>query len=129
MHHPGYRLPRISLPGTWVNRRYDARSLDDPGYTDTVREYFDRIADLRGGRVGPEGGHGAPSSEVPLNTSRTTPSKVALRCEVRDPGAAELTAEDHVVLTLGPRNGLVEVRGGDGDVMYALTFLSKETGI
>ena len=55
--------------------------------------------------------------------------KVALRCEVRDPGAAELTAEDHVVLTLGPRNSLIEVRGGDGDVMYALTFLSKETGI
>src|SRR3712207_8700552 len=26
--------------------------------------------------------------------------KVALRCEVRDPGAAELAAEDHVVLTL-----------------------------
>ena len=55
--------------------------------------------------------------------------KVALRCEVRDPGAAELTAEDHVVLTLGPRNSLIEVRGGDGDVMYALTFLSKGTGI
>jgi hypothetical protein len=29
-----------------VNRRYDARSVDDPGYTDTVREDFDRIADL-----------------------------------------------------------------------------------
>jgi hypothetical protein len=29
-----------------VNRRYDARSIDDPGYTDTVREDFDRIADL-----------------------------------------------------------------------------------
>ena len=55
--------------------------------------------------------------------------KVALRCEVRDPGAAELTAEDHVVLTLGPRNSLIDVRCGDGDVMYALTFLSKETGI
>src|SRR3712207_3748218 len=52
--------------------------------------------------------------------------KVALRCEVRDPGTAELTAEDHVVLTLGPRNSLIEVRCGDGDVMYALTFLSKE---
>src|SRR5215204_2002129 len=55
--------------------------------------------------------------------------KVALRCEVRDPGAAELTAEDHVVLTLGPRNSLIQVRCGDGDVMYALTFLNKETGI
>ena|SRR5918993_1812293 len=40
--------------------------------------------------------------------------KVALRCQERDPGAAELTAEDHVVLTLGPRNSLIEVRGGDG---------------
>ena len=29
-----------------VNRRCDARSVDDPGYTDTVREDFDRIADL-----------------------------------------------------------------------------------
>src|SRR5215216_7098356 len=52
--------------------------------------------------------------------------KVALRCEVRDPGAAELTAEDHAVLALCLRDGLVEVRGSDGDVMYALTFLSKE---
>ena len=39
-------LPRTPLLGTWVNRRYDARSVDDPGYTDTVREDFDRIADL-----------------------------------------------------------------------------------
>jgi len=29
-----------------VNRRHDARSVDDPGYTDTVREDFDRIADF-----------------------------------------------------------------------------------
>src|ERR687898_1147104 len=28
---------------------------------------------FRGGRVGPEGGHGASSSGVPLNTSRTIP--------------------------------------------------------
>src|SRR5919107_188950 len=55
--------------------------------------------------------------------------KVALRCEVRDPGAAELTAEDHVVLTLSPRNSLIEVRGGHGDVMYALTLLGEKTGI
>src|SRR5215211_7181113 len=55
--------------------------------------------------------------------------KVALRCEVRDPGAAELTAEDHVVLTLCLRDGLVEVWGGDGNMVDALTFLSKETGI
>jgi hypothetical protein len=27
-----------------VNRRYDARSVDDPGYTDTVREDFDRFS-------------------------------------------------------------------------------------
>jgi hypothetical protein len=39
-------LLRISLLRRWVNRRYDARSVDDPGYTDTVREDFDRIADL-----------------------------------------------------------------------------------
>src|SRR5215204_5921563 len=51
--------------------------------------------------------------------------KVALRCEVRELGAAE----DHFVLTLGPRNTLIEVRCGHGDVMYALTFLGKETGI
>jgi hypothetical protein len=42
----GGELRRTPLPGTWVNRRYDARSVDDPGYTDTVREDFDRIADL-----------------------------------------------------------------------------------
>jgi hypothetical protein len=29
-----------------LNRRYDAGSVGDPGYTDTVREDFDRIADL-----------------------------------------------------------------------------------
>src|SRR5215218_8645352 len=55
--------------------------------------------------------------------------KVALRCEERELGAAELAAEDHVVLTLGPRNSLIEVRCGHGDVMYALTFLGKETRI
>src|ERR671913_1560426 len=55
--------------------------------------------------------------------------KVALRCEERELGAAELTAEDHVVLTLGPRNSLIEVRCGHGDVMYALTFLGEKTGI
>jgi hypothetical protein len=42
----GYEFPRTLLTRTWVNRRYDARSVDDPGYTDTVREDFDRIADL-----------------------------------------------------------------------------------
>jgi hypothetical protein len=41
-----YELPRIPLPRTVVNRRCNASSVDDPGYTDTVREDFDRIADL-----------------------------------------------------------------------------------
>src|SRR5215204_4713773 len=54
--------------------------------------------------------------------------KVARGVEVGDVNPAELAAEDHFVLTLGPRNSLIEVRCGDGDVMYALTFLSKETG-
>jgi hypothetical protein len=40
------QLRRIRLPRTPVNRRYDASSVDDPGYTDTVREDFYRIADL-----------------------------------------------------------------------------------
>ena len=44
----GAELLRTLLPRTWVNRRYDARSIDDPGYTDTVREGFDRIADIFG---------------------------------------------------------------------------------
>jgi hypothetical protein len=34
------------FPRRWVNRRYDASNVDDPGYTDTVREDFDPIADL-----------------------------------------------------------------------------------
>ena len=57
-----------------MNRRYDARSVDDPGYTDTVREGFDRIADLSGAEGRDRGGaHGASLSRKPLNTSRTTP--------------------------------------------------------
>src|ERR687893_166034 len=74
------------LLGTWVNRRYDARSVDDPGYTDTVREDFDRIADLsEAERVGPEGGHGASTSEVPLNTSMSTPlcSQLSIKPSLR----------------------------------------------
>src|SRR5215207_10980627 len=55
--------------------------------------------------------------------------KVALGVEVGDVSPAELTAEDHFVLTLCLRDGLVEIRGGDGDVVDALTFLGKETGI
>jgi hypothetical protein len=46
IHDPASELLRSPLTRTWVNRRYDARSVDDPGYTDTVREDFDRIADL-----------------------------------------------------------------------------------
>src|SRR5215211_2329251 len=42
----GAELLRMLLPRTPVNRRDDARSVDDPGYTDTVREDFDRSADL-----------------------------------------------------------------------------------
>src|SRR5215203_6537513 len=55
--------------------------------------------------------------------------KVALGVEVGDVNPAELTAEEHFVLTLCLRDGLVEVRGGDGNMVDALTFLSKETGI
>jgi hypothetical protein len=57
MQDPASELLRIPLfPRRWVNRRYDARSVDDPRYTDTVREDFDRIADLsEAERVGPEG--------------------------------------------------------------------------
>src|SRR5215212_11267467 len=56
----GAELLRMLLPRTPVNRRDDARSVDDPAYnrrddarsvddpayTDTVREDFDRSADL-----------------------------------------------------------------------------------
>src|SRR5918995_5015077 len=77
MQDPASELLRIPLfPRRWVNRRYDARSVDDPRYTDTVREDFDRIADLsEAERVGPEAGHGASSSGVTLKlkTSSITP--------------------------------------------------------
>src|SRR5215217_7068135 len=127
-----YEPRRIPLPRRWVNRRYDASSVDDPGYTDTVREDFDRIADLseaegwdRRVLMGPRRPvRGAAEAE-----DLEYHPKVALRCQERELGAAELAAEDHVVLTLGPRNSLIEVRCGHGDVMYALTFLGKETGI
>src|SRR5215207_6317373 len=46
MQNSAIGLRRTHLTRTWVNGRYDARSVDDPGYTDTVREDFDRIADL-----------------------------------------------------------------------------------
>jgi hypothetical protein len=38
----------IPVYTTWANRRYDARGVEDPGYTATVREGFDQIADLSG---------------------------------------------------------------------------------
>src|SRR5215208_974826 len=55
--------------------------------------------------------------------------KVAQGVEVGDVNPAVLTAEHHAVLALCPRKGLVEVRGGDGDVVHALTLLGEEAGI
>jgi hypothetical protein len=46
MQDAGYGLRRIFLLRRSVNRRYDASSVDDPRYTDTVREDCARIADL-----------------------------------------------------------------------------------
>lgn len=46
--------------------------------------------------------------------------KFALGVEVGDVNPAELTAEEHFVLTLCLRDDLVEVRGGDGDAVGAL---------
>src|SRR3712207_3775538 len=56
--------------------------------------------------------------------------KVAQGVEVGDVNPAVLTAEHHAVLALCPRDGLVEVRGGDdGDVVHALALLGEEAGI
>jgi hypothetical protein len=44
-----------------------------------------------------------------------------------DPGAADLTAENHAVAAVGLRNGLVEVRSGDCDVLDTLPLLGEET--
>src|SRR5215218_8688203 len=55
--------------------------------------------------------------------------KAARGVEVGDVNPAELAAEDHCVLTLCLRDGLVEIRGGDGNMVNDLTFLGKETGI
>src|SRR5215207_910995 len=55
--------------------------------------------------------------------------KVAQGVEVGDVNPAVLTSEHHAVLALCPRKGLVEVRGGDGDVVHALTLLGEEAGI
>src|SRR5215218_2164019 len=46
-----------------------------------------------------------------------------------DVNPAVLTSEHQAVLALCPRKGLVEVRGGDGDVVDALALLGEETGI
>src|SRR3712207_2704274 len=55
--------------------------------------------------------------------------KVAHSVEVGDVNPAVLTAEHHAVLALCPRKGLVEVRGGGGDVVHALALLSEKTTI
>src|ERR671911_1542443 len=55
--------------------------------------------------------------------------KVAQGVEVGDVNPAVLTAEHHAVLALCPPKGLVEVRGGDGDVVHALALLGEEAGI
>jgi len=43
-----------------------------------------------------------------------------------DLGAAELAAENHTVPAVGLRHSLVEVRGGDGDMVDALALLGQE---
>src|SRR5919112_169628 len=55
--------------------------------------------------------------------------EVVLGVEVGDVDPAVLTAEHHAVLALGPRDGLPEVRRGDGDVVHALSLLGEETSV
>jgi len=55
--------------------------------------------------------------------------EVTIRSEVRDPGAAELTTENHAVPAVGLRNGLVELRSGDGDMVDTLVLLGEETRV
>src|SRR3712207_221458 len=55
--------------------------------------------------------------------------KVAQGVEVGDVDPAVLAAEHHAALALCPRKGLVEVRGGDGNMVDTLAFVSKEAGI
>src|SRR3712207_4609757 len=55
--------------------------------------------------------------------------KVAQGVEVDDVNPAVLAAEHHAVLALCPRDGLVKIRGGDGNMVDALAFVSKEAGI
>src|SRR5215216_562558 len=54
---------------------------------------------------------------------------VAPGVEGADVDPAVLTAEHQAVLALCPRNGLVEVRGGDGDVVHALALLGEQAGM
>src|ERR671916_1413392 len=55
--------------------------------------------------------------------------EIAQGVEVGDVNPAVLTSEHQAVLALCPRNGLVEVRCGDGDVVHALALLGEEAGI
>src|SRR5215212_1183676 len=55
--------------------------------------------------------------------------EIALGVEVGDVDPAMLTSEHHAVLALCPRDGPVEVRGGDGDVVDALALLGEETSV
>src|ERR687894_1968615 len=55
--------------------------------------------------------------------------EIAQGVEVGDVNPAVLTSEHQAVLALCPRNGLVEVRGGDGDVVHALALRGEEAGI
>src|SRR5215207_9029456 len=55
--------------------------------------------------------------------------QVALGVEVGDVYPAVLTSEHQAVLALCPRDGLLEVRGGDGDVVDTLALLGEEAGI
>src|SRR5215210_4293360 len=53
--------------------------------------------------------------------------EIALGVEVGDVNPTVLTAEHQAVLALRPRDGPVEVRGSDGDVVHALALLGEET--
>src|SRR5215212_1672523 len=55
--------------------------------------------------------------------------QVAQGVEVGDVNPAVLTAEHHAVLALCPRDGLIDVRCGEGDVVHALALLGEEAGI
>src|SRR5687767_12352970 len=76
------------------------------------------------GRQGPLSS-GRPPAAVPLKISMTTPRSRS----VPRYAAAELTAENHAVPPVGLRNGLVEVRSGDGDMVDALALLGEKTRV